>query len=563
MWRRGSAPLLRGGGEGTVRPVFSSKAVTVLDGRAVHARAIAAALARPGPVVASAMVLALAVRLHYLVPAGGFPLNDGGLFYAMARDLQANGFVPPATTSYNLDGIPYAYPPLMVYVIALFDRFTPLDLLTSLRILPLLASLATVPAFYLLARRLLSRAAAGVAVFAFALLVEGFHWHIMGGGITRAYGFLFALLVVEQAGRLFLDRDGRALVPAIAFGSLAQLSHPNLVAPVAIGLMVLLHGRSWWGLRRAGLLAGGVLAVTALWWAPILLREGLGPFQALRESRFSEYFYHDGYPWRALLDWSFTTQPLLNWPAVLALIGAAALIARGAYLVPLWLVADFVLEPTQAHNFLPAPVALLVGAGVVYVVLPALARPWTVDGDEGGLSGRTGWRRAAPGVALLAFVAVVGAVALSSALSRGDLPALRSVTAEERADLEWIATETPADARFLVVSGQPWWADGLSEWFPALTGRVSAYTAQGYEWLGVEFPNRIYWHDRLQGCGGEDIACLDDIVVRSQGTYDYVYVRASCCGELRDAILSSQRFEVVRQDDGGLIARVTPRIASR
>lgn len=549
--------------EGTHSGMLTSKAGAILGGRVARPRASVLALSRPHAVVISATLLALLVRLYYVVPAGAFPLNDGGLFYTMARDLQANGFVPPATTSYNLDAIPYAYPPLMVYVVALLDRFTPVDLVTSLRVLPLVASVATVPVFYLLARRLLARTAADVAVVAFAVLVEGFHWHVMGGGITRAYGLLFALLAVHRASRLFLDRNERALVPAIVFASLAQLSHPNFVAPVAIGLMVLLYGRSRWGLERAALLAGGVLAVTALWWAPIVVREGPGPFLALRASRFSEYFYHDGYPWRALLDWSFTSQPLLNWPAVLGLIGAAALIARGAYLVPLWLAVEFVTEPTQAHNFLPAPVALLIGAGVAYVVLPALARPWVVDDAAAGRAELARWQRRAPRAASVAFFAVLGAVAFSSALARPDLPALRSVSVEERADLAWIAAETPADARFLVVSGQPWWADGLSEWFPALTGRVSGYTPQGYEWLGVEFPNRIYWHDRLQGCGGQDVACLDDIVVRSQGTYEYVYVRGSCCGELRDSILSSRRFEVVRQDEGGLIARVTPGVASR
>ncbi|HRC62270.1 MAG TPA: hypothetical protein PLX85_03495 [Dehalococcoidia bacterium] len=531
-----------------------SEAVEALR-RPLHA----GVLARSEVVVAVALVAGLVVRLYYLVPAGGFPLNDGGLFYSMARDLQAHDFITPARTSYNLDAIPYAYPPLMVYAIALLDRFTPIDLITSLRFLPALASLATIPVFYALARKLLPGTSASAAAIAFAVLVEGFHWHIMGGGITRAFGLLFALLAIQQAVRLFIERDGRGLLPVIGWASAAQLTHPNLVAPIAIGLIVLLHGRSRPALKQAAIVAGSVLVLTAWWWGALVLRDGAGTFLALRASRFSEYFYHDGYPWRALLDWSFTTQPVLNWPAALALIGAAALIARGAYLVPLWLVAEFVLEPTQAHNFLPAPVALLVGAGVGLVVLPALTRPWAFEEPEAPAAWRR-WARPRWGlgsrIATTGFVTVLGVIALSSALAKPELPALRSLSGDERANLEWIARETPADARFLVVSGQPWWADGLSEWFPALTGRHSDYTAQGYEWLGVEFPNRIYWHDRLQGCGGEDASCLDDVVVRSQSSYDYVYVRTNCCGELRDAILSSTRFRVVRQNEAGIIAVV-------
>ena len=31
----------------------------------------------------------------------GFPVNDGGMFFVMMKDLQANHFFPPLFTSYN------------------------------------------------------------------------------------------------------------------------------------------------------------------------------------------------------------------------------------------------------------------------------------------------------------------------------------------------------------------------------------------------------------------------------------------------------------------------------
>ncbi|MEW6242146.1 MAG: hypothetical protein AB1564_15185 [Chloroflexota bacterium] len=33
--------------------------------------------------------------------ASAFPLNDGGLFYAMMKDLRQNAFILPETTSYT------------------------------------------------------------------------------------------------------------------------------------------------------------------------------------------------------------------------------------------------------------------------------------------------------------------------------------------------------------------------------------------------------------------------------------------------------------------------------
>ena len=87
--------------------------------------------------VAGAVALGFLVRASFTF-AAGFPIGDGGLFYQMVRDLQHAGYALPSTTTYNGDGIPYAYPPLMLYAAALVDRLTPLGLLDVLRILPLL-----------------------------------------------------------------------------------------------------------------------------------------------------------------------------------------------------------------------------------------------------------------------------------------------------------------------------------------------------------------------------------------------------------------------------------------
>jgi hypothetical protein len=47
------------------------------------------------------------VRLYPAIKTG-FPLNDGGLFYQMIRDLQHTGFRLPLLTSYNQLNIPFA-----------------------------------------------------------------------------------------------------------------------------------------------------------------------------------------------------------------------------------------------------------------------------------------------------------------------------------------------------------------------------------------------------------------------------------------------------------------------
>jgi len=49
-------------------------------------------------------------RWFRIMPAWmvGFPINDGGMFYSMILDLQANHYVAPLFTTYNHTSIPYA-----------------------------------------------------------------------------------------------------------------------------------------------------------------------------------------------------------------------------------------------------------------------------------------------------------------------------------------------------------------------------------------------------------------------------------------------------------------------
>ena len=62
-----------------------------------------------------------------------------------------------------------------------------------------------------------------------------------------------------------------------------------------------------------------------------------------------------------------------------------------------------------------------------------------------------------------------------------------------------------AASRFLVITGDRWGDDRSAEWFPALTGRVSVNTVQGYEWAGgSQFARRVAASQELRACAAED-----------------------------------------------------------
>ena len=91
---------------------------------------------------------------------------------------------------------------------------------------------------------------------------------------------------------------------------------------------------------------------------------------------------------------------------------------------------------------------------------------------------------------------------------------------EERQALDWIAANTPTDSRFLVLTGDAALSDPLSEWFPALTGRVSIVTAQGHEWTPASpLSENIRAYNRAQTCLNENTDCL------SGWDFEYLYIR--------------------------------------
>ena len=124
--------------------------------------------------------------------------------------------------------------------------------------------------------------------------------------------------------------------------------------------------------------------------------------------------------------------------------------------------------------------------------------------------------------------------------------------------MRWVSENTDADAVFLVVEGRDFFAARDAEWFPALTGRISAAAVQGYEWLGnVDFAQRIAAFRSLQGCRIAGSACVEDWSSRHETPFSYLYVlkrpqaqetTTSCCRALLDQLNEAPAYEVVYQN---------------
>ena len=453
-----------------------------------------------------------------------FPLNDGGMFYIMARELQRAHFDLPYFTAYNAApggaSIPFAYPPLGFYLAAALSSLTGCSILALLQYLPPLASSLAIPAFYLLGLTLLkSRKQAVLATFAFALLPRDFAWMIMGGGLTRAPAFVFALLALQQTYYLVTTRERRYIVTTSLLAALTVLTHAELAYFLIYSAMLFC---AFWGRDRANIarvlgVVAGTAALSAPWWALVLARHGMSPFLAAAGTGRGDWF-----SWSSLLGFNFTSETYLPLLAATGLLGIFACLAEKRWLLPVWLVAIFFVQPRSSLVYSMVPLSLLIGIALDRLILPQLQ---TLRGQIAATANRGRDPLNALVLACYFLFAFMSAFAISSGAAQ-----LRPLPPGERAAMEWVATNTPPNEKFLVLAGSGvggsagWAQDCSAEWFPALAQRVSVATVQGSEWLPGRFYTLHANAEQLQSCAYSDEACLARWAVRENVSYDAVYV---------------------------------------
>ena len=510
-----------------------------------------------------ALVLGAFVRVAP-VRGRGFPLNDGGLFYLMTRELQAAGYALPAFTSYNAAGIPFAYPPVGLYLAAAASGVTGRSLLDVMRLLPAVLSVATIGAFYLLARSLVrSPGRAAAATVAFALLPRTFVWFVMGGGLTRAPGFLFTLLMLHQAHRMYTTRERRYLATTTLLAALAVATHLESAwfGAYSAALLFLAYGRHRRGLLDSALVAAGTIVLTAPWWGVVVARHGHGPFANAMVGAGPDAGLA---PWSAIRWFDFTDEPHLSLLGVLGLVGGFLALGEGRALAVVWLATIFILNPRNPATPAMVPLAMLVGVAVDRLVAGHPAPERRVD-DETPLGLRAPARPGRPSRlpalrqlaagAMLAYLTGYAAVSARGATRHNRLTTELPVA--QRDAMRWVADSTPPASAFVAMSYTSGWfgADQTSEWFPALAGRADVVTVQGYEWLpGAQFATRIGRFVEALACGGSDVRCLEAWAARGARDFTHVFLPVEgCCGSLVASLRASPDYRPVYDRDGVLI----------
>lgn len=492
------------------------------------------------------LILGGFIRLAPVLSAS-FPIKDGGLFSVFIDEILNNHFSLPNSIAYNGLTIPFAYPPLSFYLTAILSLVLNISSIELIKLLPALFSILTIPAFYWLASTFLeSDRQVCFAVLSFALLPTAVDFMIVGGGLPRSLGYLFAMLALQQTWLLFTHSDQqRHLGWSILWTSVTFLTHPVVAKFLIYSLVVifLFKGRSRRGLFQLAGIGFGAVLLTSPWWLTVISRHGISPFfnamQAAPQS-WTSYL--------AAFLFMQTNEPYLHIQGLLALIGIFFCLNKRIFWLPSWLALVFFLEPRLVASYAILPTALLVGVGLDLLVKSLSTHKDVNHETLESISDTPG-----SGNSLIQASKIMLGFFLVYAIVSAFISAPRQfLSVDNREAMMWIKNNLPANSQFLVISGiNGPGEDYISEWFPVLTGSTSLATPQGMEWIsGRDFSRLWQNHDQLQTCGGREVVCLEEWAEENQEQLQFVYLNKSLDGtEFIENSLDESGFDKVFEND--------------
>ena len=408
-----------------------------------------------------------AIILFYNAFRFALPLGYAGLYAQASEQIaQARFRLPLVIHLYGPGDVPFAYPPLAFYVMALA-----LDLgmstFTYLRFVPPLLSLLALIPLYMLAERLThSKLGAVVAVAICAASPALYAAHTWASGVVRTLAFLFMLSGLYVFDRAI--RQDRWFLPAVAgvFFGLVFLTHLSyaffLVLCVACWLAARLARQS---IRAAAKCTAVAVVVVIPWASLMLVRYGTGPFLDAWFTHGNTTFLGVLMQPTALASWlsgNLSVIGVIPFLVVFVALGLMYLISLREFTLPLLLLVSLLMLSPEGDRFIILVAAILAGASA------GAAAAWLQ---------RTRW--ATPiSQALLGLVAMY-AIYLGFQGIQKTRPQLEDGALKLG---EYVRTTTPTQARFLILA-----APSEAEWFPYLLQREPLASKWGAEWLGTYY----------------------------------------------------------------------------
>ena len=455
------------------------------------------------------------------------PMGYAGMFTQMAQQIASANFrLPLQSPYYGPGGVPFAYPPLGLYLLAVLIKLTGKYFIFLRLIPPLLSLISLIPLFYLTRELTKSVVAAAFTAVIAATSLDLYIAHAWASGIVRAPAFIFALLSMYFFIR-HRDQPSRKNIfwTGVFFG-LTILTHLEY-ALFCFAWIVCWTILSRDFLKRAldsliSIVIGGLISL--VWILPVLFRFGMNVvLNAFRTHGNGSFISRAFNPTSLIKLLWINLSPISSDKivALLVLVGVLALIVKKDYILLVFYFFIILAFP-DGSRFVFLVGSLIAGLGLSFTVeqLPRL------------FPERIKFSSRAAGVILslviLTFIWVSGFSALAN-LS----PVLDDTTLDLAQNIQ---RDLPIGKNYLALINQD-----EAEWMPFLFQREPLVSQWGSEWLGT--------YDQQTFCGAlfhdcekaQDWSCVLAVIHKTEKNPDAVITHA-IDKKLNSQILSTKQW---------------------
>ncbi|PKN91276.1 MAG: hypothetical protein CVU44_20395 [Chloroflexi bacterium HGW-Chloroflexi-6] len=446
------------------------------------------------------------------------PVGYAGMFASFGKQLADANFRLPV---YALGDVPYVYPPLGFYIMAVFLKLGISDWL-YLRFMPALFSLVALLAFFKIYDHFYkSKVAAGLALLLLAASPYLIESNVWAAGIVR--GLAFAFFGLAFYAFLQLKTDSNWKLPALTgiLSGLTILSHPGYAFFLALwmGIWFLFHFKIW---RKVPIVLLFALATIGPWLIAVLLHHPFDVFiHALGSHGTLGVFSILQNPLNLIgliqLGVSKLFQiPLLGW---LAAIGLAYHLYRKRFELPV-LFAASLLFGLESRRFI--------------VILGVLMAVGVMQDFYQAFSARKYWN-AASFLAVLALVAVIFGVGVQRI--GAVKPSLTRLYIEAA---EYLRQNSIAGEQYLIYADYQ-----EAEWFPYFSERTPIFAHWAHEWQGNLGEQADLLYENFD-CGLKgDLNCIEDVIRRAGKQPGYMIIMKNKYRDLIDRLSTGSEWKRV------------------
>ena len=460
-----------------------------------------------------------------------FPLGFAGLYTLMAKLIAENHFLLPSQVPfYGPGGIPFVYPPLALYVMAIGIKIVQIPIFTYLKFAPPgFAVLSILPTFFLIKQITKSRAISALAITFFILLPPFYVDNVQSGGVVRGLANLITLSGLYYGYKGINEkRYILGLVCGFFFG-LTLMTHLTYALFFAISIFIFsIHRKNL--LPRLSIAAEVALVglvISVPWWGRLFSEYGVQIFQSALGSHHNLAFINDLSHFHSLYNTYFGAFSNITFLGPIVLLGLGYCLYRKRWMVFVWFVVTlfFVSEGGQFVVI----VGGIIGAMFLFDAVQFFSKRLLSKNPY------------FPNFLMIEILLLSNLLpVLQIAKSRPKISSDMLIMAA------WVQSSTDPSAKYLYLSN----SEEDMEWLPFLLQRTPAFGHWGAEWTGHYSQQEDLILENIYCSNHPSLNCLSGLIADADMEPEFLIIpKHSGQESLASQILSVWKWPLVYQND--------------